>query len=115
LAESYAQLHQPDKLRAVLADIMDHTKDAPGWAIDSQLAAGDMDGAARTIIAMLADPAQRSSALAKVQDYDYPRTAPALFKRRHAQIVALRRRQDVAAAIDAVGRVIKIPLFATEL
>jgi hypothetical protein len=81
------------------------------WA-DAALEAGDLDAAADLLIQQLKDPEQRGSALENVQDYlPLPMTpVMRMAEERWQQVLS---RPDVVAALEAVGRRGKVPIYRT--
>jgi tetratricopeptide (TPR) repeat protein len=106
---AYAELHSATELAASLKYLKAHGADSPSEPINSLLCANDRDGAARLLIAELADPAARRKALEYVQSYAPESGLPFLSEvdRRWRAIIA---RPDVGASINAVGRVGSFPL-----
>ena len=73
----------------------------------------DLDGAAALSVRRLNDPQERGDALIALQSYRRPpnRSLPheALLLERLAQV---RARDDVRAAVEAVGRIEDVPLYS---
>jgi hypothetical protein len=111
----YGELHDRAKMKASLDYIRAHASEAPNWMIRSLLDADDMDGAAAAVIAMLDDAQLRIVALGALQDYVLPDTVPNYVKRVGRKVDALRNRPDVAAAINKVGRIERLPLIPGSL
>jgi hypothetical protein len=108
---AYAQLHDQAGLNKAIGYMKAHAADSPKGLIAALLTAGDMDAAARETIVQLRDALQRTEMLALLQDGLIPETAPDIIKQRQHLYVALRKRPDVKAAIDEVGRIETIPLY----
>ncbi|MEO8018299.1 MAG: hypothetical protein ABI769_10825 [Pseudomonadota bacterium] len=108
---AYLQLGNTREADNVLAYLREHHDDAESTWQEAMIDAGDLDGAAALLIARLHDPDQRSAALGEVQDYKPLPHAPKR-PQTEARWDALIARPDVAAAINAVGRREKIPLYA---
>ena len=94
----------------MLAYLRQHRDDAEDtWQL-AMLDAGDFDGAAALLIARLRDPEKRYEALGEVQEYlplpRLPIQAEAL-----ARWEKLVTREDVAAAINEVGRRENAPMY----
>lgn len=104
--------------RAALADTLryarDHERDHPEALTDLLLCAGDMDGAAASIIRRLDDPDRRADALHQVSTFDpFPPAYPQMpFE---AKMPALKARADVQAAIERAGGAGRFHLQAGEL
>jgi beta-barrel assembly-enhancing protease len=100
---AYLQLHSANEADKVFAYLRENKDDAPDTWQDVMLDSGDMDGAAALLISRLHDVKERDAALASVQMYskiiEPPKTAEA--RKRRDVLLA---RDDVRAAIDAVGR-----------
>lgn len=93
-----------DDAQADLAYMRAHAEDALGALTDMQLCAGDMDGAAASMIKRLETPDERVNALIELSDYASP---PPTFPQTptHAAFAALKAREDVKAAIARAGGV----------
>ena len=107
---AYLQLGNAQEADNVLAYLREHRDDAEDtWQL-AMLDAGDFDGAAALLIARLRDPEKRYEALGEVQEYlplpRLPKQAEAL-----ARWEKLVTRDDVAAAINEVGRREKAPMY----
>ncbi len=90
---------------AVAADralIEANSKDDPESLRELYLCIGDLDAAAKAVIAELDDPEQRIDTLLDFSDYDAaPASAPVSFT--HARWLALKQRADVQAALKQAG------------
>jgi tetratricopeptide (TPR) repeat protein len=107
---AYLQLANVQEADNVLAYLREHRDDAQDtWQL-AMLDAGDFDGAAALLIARLRDPEKRYEALGEVQEYlplpRLPKQAEEMA--RWEKLVA---RDDVAAAINEVGRREKAPMY----
>jgi tetratricopeptide (TPR) repeat protein len=110
-ASAYALLHDEAKLKEPLDYLKAHRTDSPTALLDALVAVGDDEGAAREIVALLADPDWRAITLEDLQDYIIPNTAPSSIKARDARLRAVRERPDVKAAIAPYGRVLSLPFL----
>jgi hypothetical protein len=107
------QLGRRDEAETVLSYLRQNQEDAPDtWQL-ALLDSGDTDGAAALYIARLRDPQQRAEALWAAQIFPSMPTLPTEAQA-HSRWSALLARQDVAAAIDEVGRREKMPLYPIE-
>jgi tetratricopeptide (TPR) repeat protein len=97
------QLNDQVHVQQSLAYIRAHLDDAPGWAIDASICVGDLDSAAKIVIHELADPNQRSSALADLQEGPLDPSLSSTVRGRKTLLWALYKRPDVEAAANAVG------------
>jgi tetratricopeptide (TPR) repeat protein len=97
----------------VFAYLREHREDAETVWQWTMLDAGDLDGAAALYISRLRDPEKREGALGEVQDYK-PLPRPPGETKEDSRWDALLARADVVAAINAVGRREKIPLYAAD-
>jgi tetratricopeptide (TPR) repeat protein len=108
---AYLDLGNTQDADAALAYLREHRADAEGTWQEALVDAGDLDGAAALYISRLRDPDKRAAALGEAQDYK-PLPRRAAHARTKARWEVLLKRKDVAAAIDAVGRREKIPLYS---
>lgn len=108
---AYLDLGNTQDADAALAYLREHRGDAEGTWQEALVDAGDLDGAAALYISRLRDPDKRAAALGEAQDYK-PLPRRAAHDRTKTRWEALLKRKDVAAAIDAVGRREKIPLYS---
>jgi tetratricopeptide (TPR) repeat protein len=91
--------------RAVaLAFLREHESDSPSMVQTALVRTGDLDGAARVLIARLADPLQRLDALLSVQKHTGGAHS-AVGAKWTARMEELRARADVQAALEPVGRI----------
>ncbi|KFN49442.1 hypothetical protein [Arenimonas composti] len=94
---------------AALAYLREHGTAFPVFATNALLDEGRIDEAAETVVAALADPLTRGDMLLHLQRYREV-TLPG-----DAAVTAgwetLRSREDVAAAVDAHGRILDVPLY----
>lgn len=81
----------------------------PFLEMSGHLCAGDQDGAATVLIALLKDPETRLEALADAQDYPEEAVTAPFRRAQLARRRALYARPDVRAAVAAVGRVERQP------
>lgn len=107
---AYLQQERRDDAETVLAYLREHQKDAPDTWQTALLDWGDADAAAALFIERLRDPQQRSDALWSAQIFP-PLPALPLEAQANSRWNALMARTDVLAAIDAVGRREKVPLY----
>jgi hypothetical protein len=93
-----------------LAYQREHHTDAEETAMEMLLDAGHMDEAARSLIALLANPITRNDALASVQAYPTVDYTPIVAERnaRKRQLIA---RPEVLKAIEDVGRLVEAPIY----
>lgn len=86
-----------------------HAEDDVDAAIRADFCRGDLDGAARLVIAQLEKPAKRSSVIALLQVYAKPaRAVPTAMERKlNENYVALRNRADVQKALAPYGRILR--------
>jgi hypothetical protein len=105
-----AQLHDQAHMQQSLSYIRAHVDDAPGWAIDAFVCAGDPNSAAKIVISELADPYQRRGALADLQEGPLDPSLSSIVRARKLLMWALYQRPDVKAAADAVGHHVPSPL-----
>ena len=107
---AFLQQGKRDDAETVLAYMRQNWKDAADNWQAALLDWGDTDGAAALFISRLQDPQQRGDALWSAQIFP---TLPALPSEEQANSRwdALMARKDVLAAIDAVGRREKIPIY----
>jgi tetratricopeptide (TPR) repeat protein len=110
---AYLQLGQKDEVDKVLAWFREHEIDSKQTAQAAYMESGDQAGAAALLIARLRDPDDRALAMLEVQDY---RELPQSEQDRKTRILRdqLLARPDVVAAIDAVGRREKQPVYTLE-
>lgn len=108
---AYLDLGNTHEADNVFAYLREHRGDAEGTWQQVLVDAGDLDGAAALYISRLRDPEKRTAALGEAQDYK-PLPRRAAQGRADARWEALLKRKDVAAAIDAVGRREKVPLYS---
>lgn len=87
-------------------------KDAEDTWISATLESGDLDAAARRLIAQLEDPSERGSALLGAQTY-LPFPVTTVMQERQARRQQLLARDDVATALGRVGRQISVPIYRT--
>jgi tetratricopeptide (TPR) repeat protein len=99
--------------QAALAFVRAYHQSAPNAFRDALACTGDMDGAARVLIALLNDPDQRLAALAWAQTLKLPPAPPGPHPNALDRRAALVARPDVKAAIDKVGRVESLPLYTS--
>lgn len=90
--------------KADLAYLRDHVDDAPAALLEMQLCAGDMDGAAASMIKRLDTPDQRVGALLELSDYVAPPSTYPQYPT-DAALDMLKQREDVKAAITRAGGV----------
>ena len=107
------QLGRRDEAETVLSYLRQNQKDAPDTWQTALLDWGDADGAAALYIARLRDPQQRPEALWAAQIFPSTPTLP-MEEEADSRWNALLARQDVAAAIDEVGRREKMPIYLIE-
>ncbi|MCA1197154.1 hypothetical protein K9B35_04185 [Sphingomonas sp. R647] len=102
---------------AVAADralIEANSKDDPESLRDLYLCVGDIDAAAKAVIAELDDPDQRVETLLDFSDYDAsPESAPV--PRTRATFLALKQRADVQAALKQAGGTRRFALQSSRL
>lgn len=105
-----AQLGRASEADADFDYARQHAGDAPSAMIGLLLCRGDMDGAAKALIARLDDPQQRARALGDLVEYN---EEPPPASRNPADIAfpALLARADVAAAIARAGGRKRIRLY----
>jgi hypothetical protein len=110
---AYLQLGQKDEAGKILAWFREHEADSKQTAQAAYLESGDEDGAAALLIARLRDPDDRALAMLEVQDY---RETAQTAQDRKTRVLRDKRlaRADVVAAIDAVGRREKQPVYTLE-
>jgi tetratricopeptide (TPR) repeat protein len=107
-----ALMRTPDAPMAVesLDYIRQHRTDSEGTLTDALIVAGRMDEAAQSLIARLENADTRNDALMDVQNFKFAAPTPIV-----AEILErarqLKARPDVAKAIEAVGRVMDVPLY----
>jgi tetratricopeptide (TPR) repeat protein len=108
---AYRELGNTQEADAAFAYLREHRGDAEGTWQQAMVDAGDLDGAAALYISRLRDPNKRVAALGEAQDY---RSLPRRVTQGRAsnRWETVLKRKDVAAAIDAVGRREKIPLYS---
>jgi tetratricopeptide (TPR) repeat protein len=109
--KAYLDLGNTQEADRVFSYLQAHRGDAEGTWQQVMVDAGDLDGAAALYISRLRDPEKRVAALGEAQDYN-PLPQRAAHDRADARWEALLKRKDVAAAIDAVGRREKVPLYS---
>jgi hypothetical protein len=78
-----------------------------GASLDALLCTGDLDAAAKLMIARLADPANREPVLLELQITPPARYPTAYGTTREARVEQLRQRPDVLAALEPVGRIVR--------
>ena len=105
----YAQLQDAAGLKDSMTFIDAYSGDDVGAKITTLLCTGDIDAAARYVIAELARPERRSAVLAELQEYAQPARATLTpFQRAMLdRYAALRRREDVLKAVAAFGRILR--------
>ena len=110
---AYAQLGDAKSLADTLRYLHEHQKDAVGATVLAMLCAADIDDAAKSVIAALADPDQRSEMLLQLQSYAAPSRMTRTSSERilAARWAALRKRPDVRAAVDSFGRILDLPVL----
>lgn len=94
---------EPESRRA-LGYLSERVDDAPWTTVKAFLTAERMDEAAAALATALADPQHRAEILDQLQDYVRPAAVPRLQIWRD-RVDALLARDDVQAAIQAVGRI----------
>ena len=89
-------------------------KDHAEALTDLLLCIGDMDAAAKSVIAELEDPERQAATLARLSDYNPPLPGEPVyvFKKREPELKA---REDVKAAIEKAGGIRRIALQPGEL
>lgn len=90
-----------------------HRGDAQLRYLDALVGAGRLDDAAAHVATLLADPFERTPALAWMQDWRLTDALPGEVRYR-ASREALLERDDVQAAVARVGRIETQPIFALE-
>lgn len=91
------------------AAIEANSKDDPESLRDLYLCIGDIDAAAKAVIAELDNPDQRVATLLDFSDYDAPPASEPL-PVTHARWIALKQRTDVQAALKTAGGVRRFAL-----
>jgi hypothetical protein len=99
---AHAKLTGPAAAAADIAFVRAHAKDASDGLTRVLLCAGDLDGAAASMIARLADPDERTMALRDLSDFDAPPVPLPADPYRDAYR-AMKDRADVRAAAAAAG------------
>jgi tetratricopeptide (TPR) repeat protein len=106
-----AQLNDQVNLNVELDYMRGHSADDPGALLGALLCASDSEGAAKLIIAELRDSSARDTMLYLLQDFIIPTNEPPINKAQRLQLIAVRSRPDVTAAISLVGRISSYPLL----
>lgn len=98
------QLHDDQQADLALTYLREHRADAPSVWLDCLLLLGRVDEAAAFVGEALASPVRRGDMLFALQVRPDPAPLPA-FAAREPRMQQLRERQDVRAAVEAVGRI----------
>jgi tetratricopeptide (TPR) repeat protein len=98
-----------------MALLRDHSAKNPSALVDAQLCVGDLDSAAATVIAGLKDPRIRHLMLAEMQIFRLDGVQTPFEKLLEDRRNVLRKRPDVRAAIEKVGRVKTYDIDRNEL
>jgi hypothetical protein len=107
-----------------LSYVLENERNYGDQVLRTYLCLDDLDSAARNLVRRLEDPIRRTNALKALQIYaDEQEQLDELWSRYGAgsgsldpgdlldlRFDSLRRREDVLQAVDAVGRIIRIPL-----
>lgn len=100
---AYRQLRLENDAAVWFGRIRDGREDGPHIWLDALVLTGDADAAADWLATLLADPDRRATALDWCQDYLRSKPLPGLVPELEARR-ALLARDDVQAAVEAVGR-----------
>lgn len=97
--------------RRAFAYLRRHREDAPDAYLDALLLTGRIEDAAQALIARLASPEDRGDALFYLQEFRENAPLPGdAAHREHFR--RMRDRDDLRAAVEAVGRIERHPVFA---
>ena len=89
-------------------------RDAPLTWVEAQACRGDSDGAADTLLLILADEALADSAVATLHRYEVNQTATD-YDRRVGEVLAVAyARPDVVAARDRIARALTVPTTGSQ-
>jgi tetratricopeptide (TPR) repeat protein len=83
----------------------------PGAVVDASACAGDIDGAAATIVALLGDPVRRLQIITWAQTLKAPPQPPGPHPNADERRALLLARPDVQAALAKVGKIETAPLY----
>ncbi len=107
---SYRQKGDTAAAERALAYLREHRADAETIYVDALVDAGDLDAAARELIAQLASEDERADVLYDLQEFKRTPTSPGHEANRQGW-EKVRERADVQAALDKVGRRLKVELY----
>jgi tetratricopeptide (TPR) repeat protein len=100
-----AQLGRKEGAASALAYLKAHSSDAPGAHLDALLCLGDLDQAAKLIIAQLESPEQRHEVLKELQDYPKPPHWTDWDRQMRERLISVRDRADVQKVLTRFGRI----------
>lgn len=101
----YAALNDASALAPLMTYMKAHISDAPRIYLETVICVGDEDAVAAEVIRQLNDPVQRSGMLVLLQNYPEDQYRSPRQVRWGALWLAIKKRSDVATAIDRVGRI----------
>lgn len=102
-----ADLGDTETAQASLKALRELDADAKGNTLDALLCVNDLDAAAAVVVQRLKSPDMRRATLALLQDLPTPPNETSHDLARGARLAVLRKRADVLAAVEPVGRILR--------